>query len=52
MIYTSSVLQVLIITSSAWLVINLFALYELQTQTRLEMKIHVLAQIQAMVTVK
>lgn len=28
--------------------INLFALYELQTQTRLEMKIHALAQIQGM----
>lgn len=28
--------------------IKLFALYELQTQTHLEMKIHALAQIQAM----
>jgi len=47
MIYTPSALRVLIITSSAWFVINLFAPYELQTQTHLEMKIHALAQAQA-----
>lgn len=47
MIYTSSVLQVLIITSSAWFVINLFAPYELQAQTHLDIKIHTLARVQA-----
>lgn len=46
-IFMSSVLQVLIITSSAWLMINLFEPYELQTQTNLEMKIHALVQAQA-----
>lgn len=48
MIYTSSLHQVLIITSSEQLMINLFAPYELQAQTHLEIKIHMLAHTDAM----